>query len=233
MKDTKLTRASATRQGPVGRLAAFTIACIVSLTSPDDVDRFGDPRVLDHGAGGFFLHDESFGYSSPGDRGGDDRVMLAASLNFATQFSRCQALARAVCADVEARRVMIWMIGASVGIAAFRVARGPTRTRDGAAARRLQRRLDRLHDGVASVDFRSGRSSRRPDVFLSCSRTSSGSTAGHQDGARRVLFKQAVREMTRIIHRGRSCGEVRRAGDRDNVIFAVLAFMLMWAGRSS
>ncbi|MDH5265591.1 MAG: TrkH family potassium uptake protein, partial [Betaproteobacteria bacterium] len=134
--------------------------------------------------------------------------------------------------DVEARRVMMWMVGSSAVIAAFLVAHDaypdfPT------ALRYAVFNVVSIASttGFASADF-----SQWPwfapiwMIFLSCFVTSSGSTGGGIKMVRAVvLFKQAIREMTRIIH-PRAVVPVKY-GDQvieNNVIFAVLAFMLMY-----
>jgi trk system potassium uptake protein TrkH len=69
-------------------------------------------------------------------------------------------------------------------------------------------------------------------LLLSCFATSSGSTGGGIKMIRfSLLFKQSVRELTRIVH-PKAVVPVK-IGDQvieNNVIFAVLAFMLMYGG---
>jgi trk system potassium uptake protein TrkH len=69
-------------------------------------------------------------------------------------------------------------------------------------------------------------------IFLSCFATSSGSTGGGIKMIRfTLLIKQSVRELTRIVH-PRAVVPVKIGGQviENNVIFAVLAFMLMYGG---
>ena len=69
-------------------------------------------------------------------------------------------------------------------------------------------------------------------LFLSCFCTCSGSTGGGIKLIRaRLMFHQALREMTRIIH-PRAQVPVKLSGHpvENNIIFAVLAFMLMYGG---
>jgi len=238
MKDTKLTpRIGDTAKGLWGVYAVVTIACIVSLhlagmTWIDSVIH----AFSTMGLGGFSSHDESFGYfKSPAIEAVTIAFMLAASLNFATHFLAVRKRSLApYAADVEARRVMIWMIGASVGIAAFLVAKG-TYPDFATALRHAAFNVVSIASttGFASVDF-----AQWPIfapilmLFLSCFATSSGSTGGGIKMVRAVvLFKQAVREMTRIIH-PRAVLSVKFGEQviENNVIFAVLAFMLMWGG---
>ena len=67
-------------------------------------------------------------------------------------------------------------------------------------------------------------------IFLSCFFSSSGSTGGGIKMVRAVvLFHQAVRELTRIVH-PRAVVPVKFAGRvvENGVVLAVLAFMLMY-----
>ncbi len=238
MKDTKLTpRIGDTAKGLWGVYAAITAACIVSfhlagMTWIDSVIH----AFSTMGLGGFSSHDESFAYfNSPAIEAVTIAFMLAASLNFATHFMAMhkRSLVPYV-ADVEARRVMIWIIGSAVGIAAFLVAKG-TYADFATALRHSAFNVVSVASttGFASVDF-----GQWPIfapiwmIFLSCFATSSGSTGGGIKMVRAVvLFKQAVREMTRIIH-PRAVLPVKFGEQviENNVIFAVLAFMLMWGG---
>ena len=67
-------------------------------------------------------------------------------------------------------------------------------------------------------------------IFLSCFTTCAGSTGGGIKMIRGlILLKQARREMTRILH-PRSINPVCIGNDviENNVIFAILAFMLVY-----
>ena len=67
-------------------------------------------------------------------------------------------------------------------------------------------------------------------LYLSCFATSSGSTGGGMKMIRAlVLLKQSVREFTRIIH-PRAVVQLKIGGQavENNLIFAVLAFMLVY-----
>jgi trk system potassium uptake protein TrkH len=69
-------------------------------------------------------------------------------------------------------------------------------------------------------------------LFLSCFATCSGSTgAGIKMIRAELMARQALREMTRIIH-PRALVPVKLGGQivENNIIFAVLAFMLMYGG---
>jgi trk system potassium uptake protein len=236
MKDTKLTpRIGDTAKGLWAVYAIVTLACIVSfrLAGMTWVDAIihGFSTM---GLGGFSSHDASFAwFDSQAIEAVAVAFMLAASLNFATHFVavRRRSLAPYV-ADVEARRVLLWMVGSSLGIAAFLIAEG-IYPDFATALRHASFNVVSIASttGFASVDF-----SQWPwfapiwMIFLSCFATSSGSTGGGIKMVRAVvLFKQAIREMTRIIH-PRAVVPVKY-GDQvieNNVIFAVLAFMLMY-----
>jgi trk system potassium uptake protein TrkH len=236
MKDTKLTpRIGDTAKGLWGVYAAVTAACIVSLhlagmTWVDAVIH----AFSTMGLGGFSSHDASYGhFDSPAIEAVTVAFMLAASLNFATHFVAVRRRSLApYAADVEARRVLLWMVGSSLGIAAFLLAQG-TYPDYATALRHASFNVVSIASttGFASVDF-----AQWPwfapiwMIFLSCFATSSGSTGGGIKMVRAVvLFKQAIREMTRIIH-PRAVVPVKY-GDQvieNNVIFAVLAFMLMY-----
>jgi trk system potassium uptake protein TrkH len=236
MKDTKLTpRIGDTAKGLWGVYAAVTAACIVSLhlagmTWVDAVIH----AFSTMGLGGFSSHDASFAYfDSRAIEAVTVAFMLAASLNFATHFVAVRRRSLApYAADVEARRVLLWMAGSSLGIAAFLLAQG-TYPDYATALRHASFNVVSIASttGFASVDF-----AQWPwfapiwMIFLSCFATSSGSTGGGIKMVRAVvLFKQAIREMTRIIH-PRAVVPVKY-GDQvieNNVIFAVLAFMLMY-----
>jgi trk system potassium uptake protein TrkH len=236
MKDTKLTpRITETAKGLWAVYFGMTFVCIVGL-------KLAGMTWLDAlihafstmGLGGFSSHDASFGYwDSPAIEAVTIVFMLAASLNFATHFLAVRRRSLAPYAqDVEAPRVMIWMLGSVVAIAAFLQAEG-TYPDFATALRHASFNVVSIASttGFASVDY-----AQWPwfagiwMIFLSCFATSSGSTGGGIKMVRAVvLFKQSIREMTRIIH-PRAVVPVKY-GDQvieNNVIFAVLAFMLMY-----
>ncbi|MCW5591140.1 MAG: TrkH family potassium uptake protein [Burkholderiales bacterium] len=236
MKDTKLTpRIGDTAKGLWGVYTAVTVACILSfhfagMTWVDAVIH----AFSTMGLGGFSSHDASFAwFDSPLIEAVTTAFMLAASLNFATHFLviRRRSLAPYL-ADVEARRVMIWMVGSSLAIAAFLTAEA-VYPDFATALRHASFNVVSIASttGFASVDY-----AQWPwfapiwMIFLSCFATSSGSTGGGIKMVRAVvLFKQAIREMTRIIH-PRAVVPVKYGEQviENNVIFAVLAFMLMY-----
>ena len=236
MKDTKLTpRIGDTARGLWGVYAAVTIACIVAF-------RYAGMTWVDAvihafstmGLGGFSSHDASFAYfDSPAIEAVTIAFMLAASLNFATHFLAIRRRSLAPYAsDVEARRVIAWMVGSSIAIAAFLKAEAVYP--DFATA--LRHAAFNVVSVASTTGFATTDFAQWPwfapiwMIFLSCFVTSSGSTVGGIKMVRAVvLFKQAVREMTRIIH-PRAVVPVKYGEQviENNVIFAVLAFMLMY-----
>ena len=236
MKDTKLTpRIGDTARGLWGVYAAVTIACIVAF-------RYAGMTWVDAvihafstmGLGGFSSHDASFAYfDSPAIEAVTIAFMLAASLNFATHFLAIRRRSLAPYAsDVEARRVIAWMVGSSIAIAAFLKAEAVYP--DFATA--LRHAAFNVVSVASTTGFATTDFAQWPwfapiwMIFLSCFVTSSGSTGGGIKMVRAVvLFKQAVREMTRIIH-PRAVVPVKYGEQviENNVIFAVLAFMLMY-----
>jgi trk system potassium uptake protein TrkH len=236
MKDTKLTpRIGDTAKGLWAVYSAVTAACILALhaagmTWVDAVIH----AFSTMGLGGFSSHDASFGYfDSPAIEAVTIAFMLAASLNFATHFVAARRRSLAPYAqDVEARRVIAWMAGSSLGIAAFLAAEG-TYGDFWTALRHASFNVVSIASttGFTSTDFSLwGWFAPVWMIFLSCFATSSGSTGGGIKMVRAVvLFKQALREMTRIIH-PRAVVPVKYGEQviENNVIFAVLAFMLMY-----
>ncbi len=238
MKDTKLTpRIGDTAKGLWAVYAAVTAACIAAyhaagMTWVDAVIH----AFSTMGLGGFSSHDESFAwFHSPAIESVTIVFMLVASLNFATHFLAVRRRSlRPYAADAEAGRVMAWMAGSVLMIAAFLVWRGVYDDFT-TALRHAAFNVVSIASttGFASVDF-----GQWPVfapiwmIFMSCFVTSSGSTGGGIKMVRAsLLFKQAVREMTRIIH-PRAVLPVKFGEQviENNVIFAVLAFMLMWGG---
>jgi trk system potassium uptake protein TrkH len=236
MKDTKLTpRITETAKGLWGVYFAVTIACILAM-------KLAGMTWLDAvihafstmGLGGFSSHDASFGYfDSPAIEAVTIVFMLVASLNFATHFLAVRRRSLVPYArDPEAGMVMLVMIGSVLMIAlylwwtatyesfwtslrfsAFNVVSIASTT------------------GFANTDF-----AQWPIfaplwmLYLSCFATSSGSTGGGMKMIRAlVLLKQSFREFTRIVH-PRAMVQLKIAGQavENNLIFAVLAFMLVY-----
>jgi len=236
MKDTKLTpRITETAKGLWTVYFFVTLACILAM-------KLAGMTWLDAlmhafstmGLGGFSSHDASFGYfDSPAIEAVTIVFMLVASLNFATHFVAWRGKSvRPYARDPEAGMVMLAMLGSagliavylwyvdyypnfwtSLRFAAFNVISIASTT------------------GFATADF-----NQWPTfapllmLYLSCVATSSGSTGGGIKMIRAlVLLKQTVREFTRIIHpRAEVPLKVGGAPVERNLIFAVLAFMLVY-----
>jgi trk system potassium uptake protein TrkH len=236
MKDTKLTpRITETAKGLWGVYLCFTVACIVSF-------RFAGMTWLDAvfhafstmGLGGFSSHDASFGFwNSPLIEAVTIVFMLIASLNFASHFVAWRRRSLRIYArDPEAGMVILAMLGGALVVAlylwnanyypdfwtslryaAFNVVSVASTT------------------GFSNTDFYQWPSfAPLLMLYLCCFATSSGSTGGGIKMIRAlVLLKQSVREFTRIIH-PRAQVPLRVSGlpVDYNVIFAVLAFMLVY-----
>jgi trk system potassium uptake protein TrkH len=186
------------------------------------------------GLGGFSSHDQSFGYwDSPLIEGVAVVFMLLAAVNFTVHFLayRNRTL-KPYGWDPEARRVVFWAgaVTFMVGIHLWGNGTYPD----------LSTCFRHAVFHVVSVGTTTGYSSAdyaswpifAPALmlFLSCFLASSGSTGGGIKMIRAVvLFRQALRELTRIVH-PRAVVQVK-IGDRpveNQVILAVLAYMLMY-----
>jgi trk system potassium uptake protein TrkH len=238
MKDTKLTpRIEETAKGLWGVYAAVTLACIASLHLAGmtwvDAVVHGFSTM---GLGGFSSHDASFAhFNSATIEAVTTFFMLAASLNFAIHFLALRRRSVGPYAeDTEARWVLAWLVASCAGIAAFLLAKG-TYPDFWTALRHASFNVVSIASttGFASVDF-----AQWPVfapvwmIFLSSFVTSSGSTGGGIKIVRAlVLLKQSFRELTRIIHPSAVLRiKLGTQVIENNVIFAVLAFMLMYGG---
>jgi trk system potassium uptake protein TrkH len=236
MKDTKLTpRITETAKGLWQVYFLLTAACgvaywLAGMTAMDAVIH----AFTTIGLGGFSSHDASFGFwDSPAIEAVAIAFMLVASINFATHFLmlRQRTLAPYV-RDPEAGMVVLAMLGSAVLIAAFLFGHGvydsfPTALRFAAF-------------NVVSIASTTGYSNTDFALwpafaplwmlYLCCFATSSGSTGGGIKMIRAlVLLKQSVREFTRILH-PRALVPLKIGGHavENNLIFAVLAFMLVY-----
>jgi len=238
MKDSKITpRIADTAKGLWLVYFAITGTCALAyrLAGMSWLDAFMHAGTT-VGLGGFSSHDASIGhFDSPAIEAVAMAFMTVASLNFATHLLAIRRrTTRAYVADAEARRVVIWLSLSTILIATHLVATG-TYDSFGTALRHAGFSVVSIATttGYATVDYSSW-PAFAPIwlLFLSCFVSSSGSTGGGIKMIRMtLLFKQALREMTRIIH-PRAVAPVK-LGDQvieNNVIFAVLAFMLMWGG---
>jgi trk system potassium uptake protein TrkH len=236
MKDTRLTpRITETAKGLWAVYFAITIACILSM-------KLAGMTWLDAvihafstmGLGGFSSHDASFGYfDSPAIEAVTIVFMVVASLNFATHFLAVSKRSLAPYArDPEAGMVVLAMVGSVLMIALYLWWTG-TYASPWTALRYSAFNVVSIASttGFANTDF-----AQWPIfaplwmLYLSCFATSSGSTGGGMKMIRAlVLLKQSVREFTRIVH-PRAIAPLKIGGEsvENNVIFAVLAFMLVY-----
>ena len=239
MKDTKLTpRIEETAKGLWGVYAAVTLACIASLHLAGmtwvDAVVHGFSTM---GLGGFSSHDASYAhFNSATIEAVTTFFMMAASLNFAIHFLALRRRSLGPYAeDTEARWVLALAGRLLRGHRRLpRSRRAPTRT---SGRRFATPRFNVVSiastTGFASVDF-----AQWPVfapvwmIFLSSFVTSSGSTGGGIKLVRAlVLLKQSFRELTRIIHPSAVLRiKLGTQVIENNVIFAVLAFMLMYGG---
>jgi len=238
MKDTKLTpRIEETAKGLWVVYLLISVACLVSfkVAGMSWVDAFVH-AFSTMGLGGFSSHDDSFGwFDSVAIESVAIFFMLVASLNFATHFLALRGRSlRAYGNDPEAIRVLLWIVGSGVGIAAFLVATDTYQDFPTALRYAMFNVVSIASTtGFASTDFATWPVFAPVFmIFLSCFATSSGSTGGGIKMIRfSLLFKQSVRELTRIVH-PKAVVPVK-FGDQvieNNVIFSVLAFMLMYGG---
>jgi trk system potassium uptake protein TrkH len=236
MKDTKLTpRITETAKGLWRVYLLLTVLCAgaywLAGMSPMDAVIHSFTTI---GLGGFSSHDASFGHwDSPLIEAVAIAFMLIASVNFATHFLVLRRRSLAPYArDPEAGMVMLAMLGSAVMIAAFLLWHGvydsfPTALRFAAF-------------NVVSIASTTGYSNTDfalwPPfaplwmLYLCCFASSSGSTGGGMKMIRAlVLLKQSLREFTRILH-PRAVAPLRVGGTpvSNNLIFAVLAFMLVY-----
>ncbi len=188
------------------------------------------------GLGGFSSHDASFGYwNSPLIDYTATFFMVLAGFNFSMHFLAFRRRSLMVYVrDPESQGYVMTLVVACLLIAAFLLWRGVYS--DWEASLRFS------VFNVVSVATTTGYSSTDYNqwpifapvvmLFLSGFTTCAGSTGGGVKMIRAlILLKQARREMTRILH-PRAINPVV-VGDQvieNNVIFAVLAFMLVYGG---
>ncbi|MEO8186209.1 MAG: potassium transporter TrkG [Burkholderiaceae bacterium] len=186
------------------------------------------------GLGGFSSHDASFGYwNSPLIEYTAVIFMVLAGFNFSMHFLAYRRRSLLVYVrDSESKAYVLTLLAASLLIAAFLLTRGiypdwPTSLRYAL----FNTVSIATTTGYASTDY-----NQWPIfapvlmVFLSAFTTCAGSTGGGIKMIRGlILLKQARRELTRILH-PRSINPVIVDGNviENNVIFAVLAFMLVY-----
>jgi trk system potassium uptake protein len=238
IKDTKLTpRIAETAKGLWLVYVLLTGLCMVAY-------RFAGMSWIDAlihafttlGLGGFSSHDASFGYwDSPRIEMVAIVFMLIASINFTTHFlvwrRRSPAPYRS---DPEARWVLFTMLGGAVLVAAFLLWRGTY----GSFGESLRYAMFNVVSIASTTGYANTDYALWPVfapvwmLFLSCFATSSGSTgAGIKMIRALILTKQSLREFTRILH-PRAYVPLKVGGTtvENNLIFAVLAYMLIYGG---
>jgi trk system potassium uptake protein TrkH len=236
MKDTKLTpRITETAKGLWGVYLALTLACLVSyklagMTWLDAVIH----AFSTMGLGGFSSHDASYGHwNSPAIEAVAVVFMLIASLNFASHFLAWRTRSmRAYRRDPEAGMVIFVMLGSAVFVAGYLwyLEYYPSLWTS------LRFALFNVISIASTTGFANTDFAQWPAfapllmLYLCCFATSSGSTGGGMKMIRAlVLLKQSFREFTRIIHPRASVPlKIGRQTVENNVIFAVLAFMLVY-----
>jgi trk system potassium uptake protein TrkH len=238
MKDSRLTpRIANTAKGLWLVYLWITVACVIAmkLAGMSWVDA-AVHAFSTMGLGGFSSHDASFAhFNSPALEAVTIIFMLLAGINFTThfQFIRGGGVA-AYRRDPEAGAFLAILAVSVLGIALF------LRVHDvydnfWTALRHAAFNVVSLATttGFTSADF-----SLWPVfapvwmLLLSCFCSSSGSTGGGIKMIRaRLMFHQAKREMIRIVHPHAQV-PVKLSGHPvgNTIIFAVLAFMLMYGG---
>jgi len=235
IKDNRLTpRIADTAKGLWGIYAVLSLACLLAywaagMTPLDAVMHMFTTVAL----GGLSSHDASFGYfDSPLLEAICIVFMLAASCNFALYFTAMRkGHWRGVWRGPELRATLVALVGGGLlvaGVLWFKGVYGPLESL----------RLGMFHaisigstTGFASVDYLSW------PVFapifmllLSGVATSAGSTGcGIKMVRALILVQQAGREMRRLVHpQAVQPVKLGQTVVEDRVIFAVLAFMLVY-----
>ena len=238
MKDTKLTpRIAETAKGLWGIYTALTVLCLIAyrlagMTWFDAVVH----SFSTMGLGGFSTHDESFGYfNSPAIEAVAMVFMLIAGINFATRFVvfRRRELAPYK-SDPEARVFLAVVIASSFGVAWFLL--GNNVYADFWTALRyagFNVISVATTTGFANTDYYQWPIFAPVWMLFLCGfATSSGSTGGGIKMVRvLIMVKQALREMRRIVH-PRAYIPIKLFGQpvENNIVFAVLAYMLVYGG---
>jgi trk system potassium uptake protein TrkH len=238
MKDTKLTpRITETAKGLWVVYVIITVACILSMRAAGMT--WFDAVVHSFstmGLGGFSTHDESYGYfNSAAIEAVTIFFMLVAGINFGTHFVAFRRRSfKPYRADPETGAYLAVVILSCLGIAYFLFANG--------VYPNFLTALRHASFNVVSIATTTGFSSTDFNqwpifapawmLLLCCFATCSGSTGGGIKMVRaEIMVRQALREMVRIVH-PRAHIPIKLSGQivENNIVFAVLAFMLVYGG---
>jgi trk system potassium uptake protein TrkH len=238
MKNAKLTpRIREAAKGLWLIYAAITFACMLAMKAAgmgwfDAILHAFSTMSL----GGFSSHDQSFAFfRSPAIEGVTALFMIIAGVNFGTHFLAFRQLSLAPYRRDPETSAYLAVLGLSVlGLAYFLVANH--------AYPSYWTALRYSAFNVISIATTTGFSSTDFNIwpvfapvwmlFLCCFVTCSGSAGGGIKLIRaELMVRQALRELLRIIH-PRAYLPVKLGGHtvENNIIFAVLAFMLIWGG---
>ena len=238
MKETKLTpRITETAKGLWVVYAVLTLVCVLAMKFAgmswfDAVVHAFSTMSL----GGFSSHDENFSFfRSPGIEAVTIVFMALAGINFGTHFLAFRRRSLGPYRrDPEAGAYVAVLVLSVLGIAYFLLAH-QVYPSFWTALRYSAFNVVSIATttGYASTDFY-----QWPIfapvwmLFLCCFTTCSGSTgSGIKLIRAELMVRQALREMVRIVH-PRAYVPVKLGGItvENNIIFAVLAFMLIWGG---
>jgi len=238
MKDTKLTpRIAETAKGLWLVYFMITVACFLSyrIAGMSWIDAMMHAFTT-MGLGGFSSHDASYAYwNSPAIEAVAIYFMLLAGMNFGTHFLAWRRWSFGPYArDPEAWLYLLVVLGSVFGIAYYLLA-NQVYPSFWTALRFSAFNVVSIATttGYANTDYNLWPIFAPVWMLFLCSfATCSGSTGGGVKMIRaRLMASQAVREMTRIIH-PRAMVPVKLAGVpvENNIIFAILAFILVYNG---
>jgi trk system potassium uptake protein TrkH len=238
IKDAKLTpRIAETAKGLWLVYLLLTILCMLAyrLAGMSWMDALIHAFTT-MGLGGFSSHDASFGYwDSPRIEAVAIVFMMIASINFTTHFAAFRRRSvRPYRSDPEARWVAFTLLAGALLVAVFLWVHGIYDT----LAASLRYALFNVISIASTTGYANTDYALWPVfapvwmLFLSCFTTSSGSTgAGIKMIRALILTKQSLREFTRILHPSAYVPlKVGGMKVENNLIFAVLAFMLIYGG---
>jgi len=238
MKETRLARRiTEAAKGLWLVYAVITFACIFAMKAAG----MGWFDAVVHafstlGLGAFSSHDTSFAYfDSPAIEAVAIVFMVVAGLNFGTHFLAFRHLSVSPFrSDPESGPYLAVLAASVIGIALYLTENG--------VYPGVWTALRHSAFNVVSIATTAGFSSTDYDkwpafapmwmLFLSCFVTCSGSAGGGIKMVRaELMVRQALREMQRVLH-PRAQVPVKLSGQavENNIIFAVLAFMLMYGG---